>query len=120
MVFCNGDSINQVLLNLIVNAANAIEMIGSKDRGKIIIETIKENNSVKFSVSDTGPGIDASVAHKIFDPFFTTKEVGKGTGLGLSLCYDIIVQKHQGKIWFENLEKCGAKFSFILPGGVNE
>lgn len=120
MVFCNGDSINQVLLNLIVNAANAIEMLESKERGEIKITTSLENNLVTFSVSDSGPGIDPSVANKIFDPFFTTKEVGKGTGLGLSLCYDIIVQKHQGKIWFENLEKSGAKFSFILPGGTNE
>jgi len=120
MVFCNGDSINQVLLNLIVNAANAIEMLESKERGEIKITTSLENNLVTFSVSDSGPGIEPSVANKIFDPFFTTKEVGKGTGLGLSLCYDIIVQKHQGKIWFENLEKSGAKFSFILPGGTNE
>ena len=120
MVFCNGDSINQVLLNLIVNAANAIEMLESKERGEIKITTSLKNNLVTFSVSDSGPGIDPSVANKIFDPFFTTKEVGKGTGLGLSLCYDIIVQKHQGKIWFENLEKSGAKFSFILPGGTNE
>lgn len=116
MVYCNGNSINQVLLNLIVNAAHAIEMLNSKERGEIKIETSFKDNLVKFSVSDTGPGIDPSIANKIFDPFFTTKEVGKGTGLGLSLCYDIIVQKHQGKIWFENCSPRGARFIFTIPG----
>jgi len=120
MVFCNGDSINQVLLNLIVNAANAIEMLELKEKGVITIRTSFENGMVKFSVSDTGPGIDSSIANKIFDPFFTTKEVGKGTGLGLSLCYDIIVQKHQGKLWFENCSPRGAQFIFTLPGVKDE
>jgi two-component system, NtrC family, sensor kinase len=116
MVFCNGDSINQVLLNLIINAANAIEMLGTNEMGEIKIQTSFENNLVKFSVCDSGPGIDSSVANKIFNPFFTTKEVGKGTGLGLSLCYDIIVQKHQGNIWFENSTIGGARFIFTLSG----
>ena len=115
LIYCNGDSINQVLLNLIVNAANAIEMLDSKERGRIFIKTSKENNFIRFSVSDSGPGVDSSVANKIFDPFFTTKEVGKGTGLGLSLCYDIIVQKHSGEIWFDNLKQGGTMFSFTLP-----
>ncbi|MDA3937990.1 MAG: ATP-binding protein [Spirochaetia bacterium] len=115
-VYCNGDSINQVLLNLIVNAAHAIEMLGSKERGVIVIKTSSDNGSIKFSVCDSGPGVEDSVAHKLFDPFFTTKEVGKGTGLGLSLCYDIIVQKHKGKIWFENCTPGGARFIFTLPG----
>lgn len=117
LVSCNGDSINQVLLNLIVNAANAIESLGSKEKGEILIETSLQNNLIKFSVTDSGPGVDSSVKNKIFDPFFTTKEVGKGTGLGLSLCYDIIVQKHQGRIWFENCDKAGAQFNFTIPMG---
>ncbi len=120
MVFCNGDSINQVLLNLITNAANAIEMLGSKERGVIKIKTSLENNLFKFSVCDTGSGIDSSVANRIFDTFFTTKVVGKGTNLGLSLCYDIIVQKHQGKIWFKICNPRGAQFVFTLPGGKYE
>jgi two-component system, NtrC family, sensor kinase len=120
MVFCNGDSVNQVLLNLIVNAANAIEMLDSKEKGEIKIETSFKDKLVKFSVCDSGTGIDPSVANKIFNPFFTTKEVGKGTGLGLSLCYDIIVQKHQGKIWFENGSPRGSTFIFTLSGKKNE
>jgi len=114
---CNGDSINQVLLNLIVNAANAIESLGSKDKGEILIETSLQDDGVKFSITDSGPGVDSSVKNKIFDPFFTTKEVGKGTGLGLSLCYDIIVHKHQGRIWLENCDKGGAQFNFTIPMG---
>ncbi len=118
LVSCNGDSINQVLLNLIVNAANAIESLGSKEKGEILIETSLQNSLIKFSVTDSGPGVDSSVKNKIFDPFFTTKEIGKGTGLGLSLCYDIIVQKHQGRIWFENCDHGGAKFNFTIPIGL--
>lgn len=117
LVSCNGDSINQVLLNLIVNAANAIESLGSKDKGEILIETSLQDDGVKFSITDSGPGVDSSVKNKIFDPFFTTKEVGKGTGLGLSLCYDIIVHKHQGRIWLENCDKGGAQFNFTIPMG---
>ena len=115
MVFCNGDSINQVFLNLIVNAANAIESLGAKEKGKISIETLVQDDDVKFIITDSGPGIDPLVKNKIFDPFFTTKEVGKGTGLGLSLCYDIVVQKHQGRIWLENCERGGAQFNFTIP-----
>jgi PAS domain S-box-containing protein len=115
LVSCNGDSINQVLLNLIVNAANAIESLGSKEKGEILIETSIQDDFIKLSVTDSGPGVDPAIKNKIFDPFFTTKEVGKGTGLGLSLCYDIIVQKHQGRIWVENCDKGGAQFTFTIP-----
>ncbi len=116
-VFCNGDSINQVLLNLIVNAAHAIDSLDPKERGLISIQTSVKDADVVFQVTDSGSGISDSIKNKIFDPFFTTKEVGKGTGLGLSLCYDIIVQKHGGKIWVENSSQGGAIFSFTLPGG---
>ena len=119
-VFCNGDSINQVLLNLIVNAAQAIETLGSKEKGTILIETSVNNKEVTFSVTDSGAGVSDAVKNRIFDPFFTTKEVGKGTGLGLSLCYDIIVQKHGGKIGVENSSQGGARFSFTLNEAKNE
>ncbi len=115
LVPCNGNSINQVLLNLIVNASHAIESLESKEKGEILIETSLQNSLIKFSITDSGPGVDPAIKNKIFDPFFTTKEVGKGTGLGLSLCYDIIVQKHQGRIWVENCDKGGAQFTFTIP-----
>ena len=101
-VVCYPGDINQVILNLIVNAAHAIkEKIKDGDKGRITIRTRKEDDFVQISVTDTGTGIPTAIQAKVFDPFFTTKEVGKGTGQGLALAYSVIVKKHGGKIWFE-------------------
>ena len=107
---CVGSQINQVILNLLVNAAQAID-----DFGKITIRTGYDNHEwVWFEVEDTGKGIPEEIQTKIFDPFFTTKPVGKGTGLGLSLSYKII-QDHKGRIELKSILGQGSKFTVYLP-----
>ena len=104
--------IQQVLLNLIVNAETEMKLAHGK--GKLIITTEKKDNTIKIYVKDNGPGIKPEVMDKIFDPFFTTREVGQGTGLGLSLCYGIVTE-HQGKIYVESKSGKGATFIVELP-----
>lgn len=112
----NPGQINQVLLNLIINASQALEGLMEKNgQGKILIKTWSDNESVFCEISDNGPGIPAEIANRIFDPFFTTKEPGKGTGLGLSISYDIVVNKHGGSFRVQNSEAGGALFCFSLP-----
>jgi signal transduction histidine kinase len=115
-VVCYPGDINQVVLNLIVNAAHSIkEKIKDGDKGQITIGTRTRGECVEISVADTGNGIPESIRTKVFDPFFTTKAVGKGTGQGLSLAYTVIVKKHAGKIWFETEEGRGTTFYIALP-----
>ena len=102
--------INQVVMNLVVNAAHAI----GNTRGRITLRTGREGETVWFSVSDNGSGIAPENLGRIFDPFFTTKAVGKGTGLGLSLSYGI-VQKHHGRIEVESALGQGSTFRITLP-----
>src|SRR6056297_909897 len=113
-VACNANEINQVILNLIVNAANAVDEAGQK-QGKIRIATWSDDTNVYCSVSDNGSGIPEDVKNKIFDPFFTTKKIGKGTGLGLSISYDIIVNRHSGNLEVFSEKGRGSKFTFCLP-----
>ena len=101
--------LNQVVLNILVNAAQAIE-----ETGEITIKTWQENNDVFLIISDTGCGIDPENISKIFDPFFTTKEVGKGTGLGMNIAYNII-QQHGGSIAVESKKGKGTTFTVSLP-----
>jgi two-component system, NtrC family, sensor kinase len=108
-VICYPQQINQVFMNLLVNAAQAME----KD-GQIVVKTRHVEDHVVIQISDNGCGIPESVIPKIFDPFFTTKEIGKGTGLGLNLAYNII-QKHKGKIDVASTVGSGTTFSIILP-----
>lgn len=105
----NSQQLGQVVANLVVNAAHAID-----GHGRIIIKTWRDNCDVLLSVSDTGTGILPEHLEQIFDPFFTTKESGKGTGLGLSICYDII-KKHQGKITVDSSSGQGSAFTVRLP-----
>ena len=114
-VMVRPDEINQVFLNIIVNAAQAIKEAGELERGRIVIETWEDQEAVYCAVSDTGPGIGEDVMDKIFDPFFTTKPVGKGTGLGLNISYDIIVNRHGGRLTVENVTEGGACFCICLP-----
>lgn len=107
---CLPSQVNQVVMNLIVNAAHAI----GSERGKITIRTGVAGEQVWFEVADTGSGIPKENLQRIFDPFYTTKPVGKGTGLGLSLSYGI-VQKHQGRIEVETEEGKGSCFRVTLP-----
>ncbi len=107
--------LNQVFLNLFVNAAHAIEEKQSQEMGVIKIETKLYGNCVIVSVSDTGCGIPDDVKNKIFDPFFTTKEVGKGSGQGLAIAHNIVIEKHGGKIEVDSVKGEGTTFHLYLP-----
>ncbi|MCK5541177.1 MAG: response regulator [Desulfobacterales bacterium] len=102
--------INQVFMNILVNAAQAIE-----EKGEIHIKTQQDNKDVKITISDNGSGIEEKNIAKIFDPFFTTKPVGKGTGLGMNIAYNII-KKHKGTIDIKSKVGSGTTFTIILPG----
>ena len=115
IVQCRGDEINQVLLNIIVNSAQAIGAQDRKEKGRIIVKTYAEDPFVCCEISDDGPGIPKNIINKVFDPFFTTKPPGKGTGLGLNISYDIIVNKHKGKLSVDSEEGKGTSFLIKLP-----
>jgi signal transduction histidine kinase len=116
LIHCCAGEINQVLLNLLVNAAHAIaEMVaGSDRRGVITVRSRHDGDHVVVSITDTGPGIPAAIRHRIFDPFFTTKEVGRGTGQGLAISRSIVV-KHGGELTFEIDPGHGTTFFVRLP-----
>ncbi|MEA2429364.1 MAG: two-component system, NtrC family, sensor kinase, partial [Thermoleophilaceae bacterium] len=115
-VTCNAGDINQVLINLLVNAAHAItDVVADTDeRGTIGITTHADGDEAVISIADTGGGIPAEVADRIFDPFFTTKEVGRGTGQGLAISRTI-VERHRGSIAFQTKTGEGTKFVIRLP-----
>ena len=106
---CYPQQLNQVFMNLLVNAAQAIEK-----EGIIKIKTWSADGAIHISISDTGAGIPEEKINKIFDPFYTTKEVGKGTGLGLSISYDI-VKKHNGEIHVRSEIGTGTEFLIHIP-----
>jgi signal transduction histidine kinase len=112
--------LGQVLINLIVNAAHAIEerATGTSDRrlGKIAIRTRANANDVELEVGDDGAGIPEAVRDRIMNPFFTTKPAGKGTGQGLPLAQRVIVERHQGRLSFETEVGVGTTFHIVLPG----
>ena len=112
---CNSSQVNQVFLNILVNAAQAIEGQHREGKGNIWIKTHATDTQVIAEIKDDGPGIPPEVAKKIFDPFFTTKEAGKGTGLGLNVSYDIIVNKHKGELLVDSDPGQGTQFTIKLP-----
>lgn len=119
-LYCQPDELNQVFLNLIVNAAHAIEgkVQASADhekRGLIRVKTEQDDAWTRIIFEDSGCGIAADHHKKIFDPFFTTKSVGKGTGQGLAISHDIIVKKHDGKIEVDSIVGEGTTFTISLP-----
>ncbi|MGA3040899.1 MAG: PAS domain S-box protein [Bryobacteraceae bacterium] len=116
-VHCLAGEINQVILNLIVNAAHAISDVYKETgrKGAIRVSTRRKEQGIEIRVSDTGPGIPEAIQSKVFDPFFTTKPVGKGTGQGLALARAVIVKKHQGAISFETAAHVGTTFIIQLP-----
>lgn len=118
LVFCHAGEFNQVILNLLVNAAQAIEQAvgdGSRGKGKIVVSTARDQDWAGISISDTGVGIPEAVRARIFEPFFTTKPVGKGTGQGLALAHTAIVRRHGGKIWFDSELGKGTTFYIRMP-----
>ena len=114
---CLPGELNQVILNMIINAAHAISEVVGKDggKGKITITTQKKDDWVEIRIADTGTGIPEDIRDRIFDPFFTTKEVGKGTGQGLAISRSVIVDKHGGSIDVETEVGKGTTFIIKLP-----
>jgi signal transduction histidine kinase len=117
MVHCYAGEINQVVLNLVVNAAHAIADVvrGTPEKGRIQVRTRAVDDQVEIAVADTGNGIPPEVRSRIFDPFFTTKEVGKGTGQGLAIARTVVVEKHGGTLHFETEVGKGTTFYIRLP-----
>jgi two-component system NtrC family sensor kinase len=117
MVSCEIGDLNQVFLNLVVNAAHAIEQaVGQTGaKGTIGVRTRREEGRVVIEISDTGCGIPPEIREKIFDPFFTTKPVGKGTGQGLAITRSIVVEKHGGTLDFVTEVGAGTTFRIGLP-----
>jgi PAS domain S-box-containing protein len=115
-VMCQYGEINQVFLNIIVNAAHAIEAQNKNgEKGLIRISTAMEDNYAVIRIQDSGTGIPESVKARIFDPFFTTKEVGKGTGQGLAIVQSVIVARHHGRITVDSEVGKGTTFILRLP-----
>jgi signal transduction histidine kinase len=106
---------NQVVLNIVVNAAQALGEMDGQGKGTITVQTRQVETWAEIRITDTGPGIPEAVQEKIFDPFFTTKEVGKGTGQGLAIAHDVVVQKHGGTLTFETGAGQGTTFIIRLP-----
>ena len=106
---CQPGQLNQVFLNLLENARDAV-----RERGEIAIEARTSGENIVVLVTDTGPGVDPASRPRLFEPFFTTKDVGKGTGLGLAVCYEIM-QRHGGAISLDESYPAGARFVVKLP-----
>ena len=121
-VQCDGGDLNQVFLNLLVNAAHAIKDRGDLNgkKGTIGVHTRREDDHVVISISDTGCGIPENIRDKIFEPFFTTKEVGRGTGQGLAIARNIVVERHAGSLTFETEIGRGTTFHIRLPVASNK
>lgn len=117
LVTCHLSELNQVFLNIIVNAAHAIgdRVKGTSDRGLIRVRTRALDGQVEVSISDTGGGIPEAIRHKVFEPFFTTKEVGRGTGQGLAIARSVVVEKHQGTLTFDVTPGVGTTFFIRIP-----
>ena len=112
---CNKGQIEQVFVNLIINAAHAIKHYTNPGSGVVRVEIHPKNEHCEISICDNGCGISDEHISKIFDPFFTTKPVGQGTGLGLSISYNIIVDKHHGKIVVDTKPGIGTCFIVSIP-----
>jgi signal transduction histidine kinase len=110
--------LNQVILNLLVNAAQAVQAkleAEPGEKGRIEVTTRRDGDEGEICIRDTGTGIPSEIQSRIFDPFFTTKEVGKGTGQGLTIAHNIIVRKHGGRIYCESQVGEGTAFYIRLP-----
>jgi PAS domain S-box-containing protein len=115
LVECLPNEVNQVLLNIIVNAADAIAEKHGPERGNIAIRTRRDGPNVEIAIEDDGGGIPPRIQNRVFDPFFTTKDVGKGTGQGLSIAHSMVVDKHHGELTFDSTPGVGSTFFVRLP-----
>jgi PAS domain S-box-containing protein len=118
LISCQPGEFNQVILNLVVNAAHAIADVtekGGSGKGRIKVQTLNCRDWVEIRIQDTGSGIPEKARARVFDPFFTTKEIGKGTGQGLAIARSVVVDKHGGTIHFETKEGTGTTFIIRLP-----
>jgi len=117
MVRCAEGRLSQVFLNLIVNAAHAMEdrRVPNGPRGKLRVQTRVVEPHVVISIADTGGGIPESVRDRVFDAFFTTKEVGRGTGQGLAIAKSIVVDRHGGTLTFDSEPGVGTTFHIAIP-----
>lgn len=111
---CYPSKLNQVFMNILTNAIQAIKAKENISNEKIVISTRTVNDNMEISIKDSGVGMTEEVRHKIFDPFFTTKEVGEGTGLGMSITFKII-ERHQGKITVVSTPGCGTEIIINIP-----
>ena len=115
-VLCVAMEIEQVFINLLKNAAQAMgDQPEPRPKPRITLRTGQQGKMVRVEITDNGPGIDEETIHHIFDPFFTTKDIGMGTGLGLSVSYTIIVTKHGGQLSVQSKPGQGATFAIDLP-----
>jgi two-component system, NtrC family, sensor kinase len=112
---CYVGQLNQVFMNLLSNAIDALEESAVVSSPTIAIQTTTIDHTIKITISDNGLGIPESVRSRIFDPFFTTKSIGKGTGLGLYVSYQIVTKKHNGKLWCDTTPGQGTKFFLEIP-----
>ncbi len=120
LIQCYPSQLNQVLMNILVNAIDAIDsqiknQEGHKNAHIHILTKVLPSGWIAINISDNGPGIPEKIRSKLFDPFFTTKDVGKGTGLGLSISYQIIVEKHHGKLYCQSIPEKGTSFTIEIP-----
>jgi PAS domain S-box-containing protein len=115
-VNCYRGDVNQVFLNLLINAAHAIaDARPAGELGTITVRTRREDCWVVITISDDGAGIDDTIRDRVFDPFFTTKEVGRGTGQGLALARSVVVERHHGTLTFDSVPGIGTTFAVRLP-----
>jgi len=106
---------SRVMLNLVINAAHALEDTGNTEKGTIYIRTERVGDSIRIEIEDTGTGIPEGLTSRIFDPFFTTKDVGRGTGQGLAIARTVIVDKHEGDISVKSRLGHGTVFTLQIP-----
>jgi signal transduction histidine kinase len=117
LVPCHLGDFNQAVLNIVINAAHAVESViaAQGGRGRITVRTRRERGEAVIEIEDTGCGIPEAIRDRIFDPFFTTKPVGKGTGQGLAIARSVIVDRHQGMLSVSSKEGAGTTFTIRLP-----
>jgi signal transduction histidine kinase len=114
-IYCDEMAIEQVLLNLLRNAAQAMAASPSVQSPEISLRLVDEGSDVRVEVADNGPGMPDEVSRRVFEPFFTTKPVGVGTGLGLSVAYFIVTEQHRGTMEVDAVPGQGCRFIIRLP-----